>query len=174
MQNVVYEEHFPAFITIICYEWLHLIESLEAKAIITESLRYLTEQGKIAIHAFVIMDNHFHLIWRIRKGYRRPDVQRDFLHHTAKEILKHLKTHQPAVIEKIEVNLRDRKYQVWQRNSLSVELRTAKVYEQKLNYIHDNPVKAGVCTTAEDYRYSSARYYIKNERNWDFLIQGDD
>jgi len=33
----------------------------------------------------------------------------------------------------------------WERNALSVELRTEKVFEQKLDYIHDNPVKAGMC-----------------------------
>jgi putative transposase len=76
--------------------------------------------------------------------------------------------------EKIEVNLKDRKHQVWQRDSLSIELRSKKVYEQKLNYIHNNPVKAGKCIIEEDYKYSSARYYILNEKNWYFLANNDD
>ena len=68
------------------------------------------------------MDNHLHLIWRIKEDYKRADIQRDFLHDTAKEILKHLKEKNAQVLEKIDVNLKDRKYQVWQRNLLSIEL----------------------------------------------------
>ncbi|QQR98220.1 MAG: hypothetical protein IPK18_01385 [Sphingobacteriales bacterium] len=60
-----YEDKFPEFITITCYEWLALIKSNQAKEIIIESLRYLTQQNKIEVHAFVLMDNHMHLTWRI-------------------------------------------------------------------------------------------------------------
>lgn len=67
-----------------------------------------------------------------------------------------------------------RKYQFWQRNSLCIELRSENVYNQKLDYIHNNPVKAGMCILAEDYKYSSARYYIINEKNWSFLADADD
>ena len=57
------------------------------------------------------------------------------------------------------VNKADRKYQIWKRRPLSVELRTPTVFDQKLEYIHYNPVKAGLCTNPEDYYYSSARFY---------------
>jgi REP element-mobilizing transposase RayT len=170
----MYEEHFPEFITVTCYEWLPLIKGTDEKEIIIHSLQYLTEQNKISVYAFVLMDNHFHLIWRIRQGYKRSDVQRDFLHFTAKEIVKNLKIKNVELIEKIEVNFKDRKYQVWQRNSLSIELRSIRVYEQKLNYIHNNPVKAGLCILEEDYKYSSAKYYIANEKNWSFIKNAND
>ncbi len=170
----MYEEHFPEFITVTCYEWLPLISASTEKEIILQSLQFLTEQNKINVYAFVLMDNHFHLIWRIRQGFKRADVQRDFLHFTAKEILKNLKIKDDELVQKIEVNLKDRKYQVWQRNSLSIGLRRKKVYEQKLNYIHNNPVKTGLCVLGEDYKYSSAKYYRLNEKNWDFLINVDD
>ena len=167
------EDYFPEFITVTCYEWLPLISSSNEKEIIIQSLQFLTNQKKIHVYAFVLMDNHFHLIWRIRQGFKRADVQRDFLHYTAKEIIKNLKVANVELIDKIEVNLKDRKYQIWQRNSLSIELRSENVYTQKLNYIHDNPVKAGMCILAEDYKYSSAKYYILNEKNWDFLVNKD-
>ena len=170
----MFEEHFPEFITVTCYEWLSLISASTEKEIILQSLQFLTDQKKITIYAFVLMDNHFHMIWRIKQGYKRADVQRDFLHYTAKEILKNLKKNNAELAEKIEVNLKDRKYQVWQRNSLSIELRTEKVYNQKLDYIHNNPVKAGLCILAEEYKYSSAKYHIVNEKNWSFLTNADD
>jgi len=168
------EAYFPEFITVTCIEWLPLISKTNEKEIIAQSLQYLTDKKKIHIYAFVFMDNHFHMIWRIRHGYKRADVQRDFLHYTAKEIIKNLKDENIELVKKIKVNLKDRKYQVWQRNSLSVELRSEIVYNQKLDYIHNNPVKAGMCILAEDYKYSSARYYILNEKNWSFLADADD
>ena len=51
------------------------------------------------------------------------------------------------------------KYQFWERNALNTELRTAKVFNQKLNYIHRNPVEAGICKLPEEYKYSSALFY---------------
>jgi hypothetical protein len=43
------------------------------------------------------------------------------------------------------------------------------VFWQKLDYLHNNPVKAGLCKLPEDYKYSSARFYEKNEKDWVFL-----
>ncbi len=57
------------------------------------------------------------------------------------------------------VNKKDRQYQIWKRKPLSVELHTEKVFMQKLAYIHDNPVNAGLCQYSKDYHYSSAIFY---------------
>ncbi|MDX2195300.1 MAG: transposase, partial [Cytophagales bacterium] len=64
---------------------------------------------------------------------------------------------------------KDRKYQIWERNPLSIELRTKEVSEQKLDYIHLNPVKAGICHSSIEYKYSSAKFYELNQEEWDFL-----
>jgi putative transposase len=58
---------------------------------------------------------------------------------------------------------------VWERNSLGIPLWTPEVFRQKLEYIHANPVRAGRCELAEDYRYSSAKFYKQNENEWNFL-----
>ena len=64
-----------------------------------------------------------------------------------------------SFLAEFKVNKYDREYQIWKREPLSIELRTPDVFDQKLNYIHDNPVRAGLCTYPEDYYYSSAKYY---------------
>ncbi|MFT4018918.1 MAG: hypothetical protein QM668_18285 [Agriterribacter sp.] len=69
-----------------------------------------------------------------------------------------LKNH-PQVLAHFKVNAKDREYQFWERNPLSIELRTNTVYERKLDYIYWNPVKAGLCKIPEDYKYSSAKFY---------------
>ena len=46
---------------------------------------------------------------------------------------------------------------------------TEEVLKQKLDYIHNNPVKAGICTYPEDYRFSSAALYYGKPSEWDFI-----
>ena len=74
------------------------------------------------------------------------------------------------MLNELLVNAKDRKHQVWERNSLGVPLWSQEVFLQKLEYIHNNPVRAGLCRYPEDYKYSSARFYEKNERDWDFPL----
>jgi hypothetical protein len=62
-----------------------------------------------------------------------------------------------------------REYQFWERNPLSIELRTDKVYRQKLDYIHWNPVRAEICTIPDEYKYSSPLFYETGVDNWGFL-----
>jgi len=88
---------------------------------------------------------------------------------TAQMIIKDLRNNHPKVLEHFFVGARDRKYQIWERNPLSIELRTEEVLYQKLLYIHENPVKAGLFLTASDYLYSSASLYETGDSVWDFL-----
>ena len=73
------------------------------------------------------------------------------------------------MLAQYKVKSKDRKYQIWKRNALSIELITDKVYQQKLDYIHYNPVNAGLCNFPEEYRYSSASLYELNKTEWGFL-----
>ena len=62
-------------------------------------------------------------------------------------------------METFKVDAKDRAYQLWKRNALSVDLFSPKVLSQKIDYIHANPVKAGLCIQPEDYYFSSAKFY---------------
>ncbi len=143
------------------------------KDIIIDSLRFLSESRRIVVYGFVIMPNHFHLIWQMLGEHKREDVQRDFLKFTGQQILKHLRNEKSGLLQELLVQAKDRKYQVWERNSLGIPLWTDKVLLQKLDYVHDNPVKAGLCELPEDYKYSSAGFYLKQETNWNFLVHHD-
>ena len=166
---MIYAKEHPEFITVTCLEWTHVLAEDRIKEIIIDSLRYLTREGKVSVYAFVLMSNHFHLIWQMHGDHRREDVQRDFLKYTSQQILKALRQGNSPMLKALLVEAKDRKYQVWERNSLSIALWSPKVFDEKLEYIHNNPVKAGLCACAEDYKYSSARFYEMNEKSWDFL-----
>ena len=160
---------YPQFFTATNLEWKKLLQPEKYKDIIINSFRFLVDDKRIKLYAFVIMPNHLHLIWQMQPLIHSQDVQRDFLKYTAQKIKHDLRQHHPTVLEQFRVNAADREFQLWERNPLSIELRTDEVYQQKLNYIHWNPVKAGICRLPEEYKYSSALFYETGIDNWGFL-----
>ena len=172
MSDIITE--YPRFFTATNLEWKKLLTHDKYKNIVIESLRFLVNDKRVIVYGFVIMDNHIHVIWQLQAGRKRNDVQRDFLKYTAQHIRHDLIQHHPAVLKHFKVDAADREYQLWERNPLSIELRTDKVYRQKLDYIHWNPVKAGYCKLPEEYKYSSALFYETGIDNWGFLTHHRD
>jgi REP element-mobilizing transposase RayT len=154
-----YPIYWPQFFTATILEWKHLLRQEKYKTVIVDSLRYLTINKKITLFAFVIMDNHLHIIWQSLPGSTPASIQASFMKFTARQIKLDLTQHHPLVLEKFNVNAKDREYQFWERNPLAVYLYSPEVFMQKLEYIHWNPVKAGLCNLPEEYYYSSAKYY---------------
>jgi len=150
---------WPQFFTATNLEWKKLLASDKYKELIVDSLRFLVKDKRIKLFAFVIMPNHIHLIWQMETGVDPVAVQRDFLKYTAQKIKADLRVFHPSDLPLFKVNAKDRKYQFWERNPLSIELRSRKVFLQKLEYIHWNPVRAGFCDLPEQYAYSSAAFY---------------
>ncbi len=105
-----------------------------------EALRHRTELGVVTINAFVIMPNHFHIIWRVYDGINRADFQRDLMKFTARSIIKFMLMNDDPLLVKLKVKA-DMRQQVWERNFLIVELFTKEIFIQKLNYIHNNPLQ---------------------------------
>ena len=114
------------------------------------------------------------MIWQVLGDHKGNDVQRDFLKFTSQQILKVLRNEKSDMQVELLVEAKDRRYQVWERNSLGIPLWSPEVFWQKLEYIHYNPVRAGLCEYPEDYKYSSARFYLKNEKDWDFLVHHEE
>ena len=140
-------------------DWKHLLLDNRHKDIIVDSLKFLVTEKRIILNAFVIMSNHIHLIWQPTFAFTLSDIQASLLKHTAKQLKRSLAEKDAATLETYKVNKYDRSYQFWKRESLSIELRTHAVFMQKLEYIHYNPLKAGLCINPEDYYYSSAKFY---------------
>jgi REP element-mobilizing transposase RayT len=161
--------HYPQFYTATILEWKHLLLDDKHKDIIINSLKFLVKEKRIILNAFVIMSNHIHLIWQPRFAFSPSDVQASFMKHTAKQLKDSLFKKDKAILETYKVNKYDRLYQIWKRESLSIELRTHVVFMQKLEYIHYNPVKAGLCANPEGYYYSSAKFYFNTVDDFGML-----
>jgi len=154
----------PYFTTITCLQWKNVLRNEREKEIIIRSLRFMVENHRMIVSAFVIMHNHMHLIQQPCFGFTREDNQRDFLKYTSQQMLWNFKQEQSPWLKSLYVDARDRRRQVWERDSLNVSLFTPVVMDQKLAYIHQNPVKAGIVQYPEDYRYSSAAFYLRNQK----------
>ena len=152
-------------------KWYWLLEKDEYKDVIIESLQYLTDEGKIDVYAFVIMPNHIHLIWQPLPAETLTSIQLSFMKFTAQKIKLALIDDNSPLLPLCLVNKKDRLYQIWKRNPLSVELHSEKVFMQKLEYIHGNPVNAGLCQYPENYHYSSALFYEKGIDTFNMLTQ---
>ena len=141
------------------------------KDIIVESLRFLVKEKRVVVYSFVIMPNHIHIIWQVQGGHKRENLQRDFLKFTSQKIKYDLKDNNHELLKRFEVNATDRHYQLWERNPLSIDIYSRKVFMEKLNYIHRNPVheKWNLCKYPKDYKYSTAQFYQTGKDNWGFL-----
>ncbi|UPT68241.1 MAG: transposase [Sphingobacteriales bacterium JAD_PAG50586_3] len=162
----------PYFFTATILNWFPVLEEERYKEIITNSLKYLTNQNRVTVYGFVIMPNHIHIIWSMNEVDTKSAVQRDFLKYTSQQIKRDLEKTNPALLdERFLVEAVDRKYQLWERRPLSVEILTMPMFTQKLQYIHRNPLqeKWQLADTAEDYKYSSAAFYNLNDEYWSFL-----
>jgi REP element-mobilizing transposase RayT len=135
--------------------------------LVIESLKYCGEKKGLVIYAWCIMSNHVHLIISA-KDNNVSDVLGDFKKFTSKQILKAIIEHAGEsrrewmlqIFKKAgEANSRNTNYEFWQQDNQPKIIYTPDFGRQKLEYIHDNPVEAGIVEKAEEYCYSSARNY---------------
>jgi len=118
------------------------------------------------IHAFVIMSNHAHCLLSSNIGDLSGTI-RDFKTFTSKKIIEEIKLQNESRREWMlgqmkyfaKTNKRNSEYQFWTQENHPMELYSNKFKEQKLDYIHQNPVRAGIVDEPWEYIYSSARAY---------------
>ncbi len=170
------------FLTIQVVEWIDVFSRKNYRDCIIDSLKFCQDNKGLRMFAFVIMSNHIHMLVRSETG-NLSDTLRDFKSFTSKEILKMIMSEKESRKEwmlKIfrlaaSKHERNSEYQVWTHNNHAEEMFSNKFIEQKLEYIHNNPVRAGIVEYPEEYVYSSARNYADKDglldvslvyRNW--------
>ena len=159
------ESHCPHFITATINNWLPVFTQPEAVNIILDSWRFLQQKSWFEIFGYVILENHLHLV--ARSEDLSGDIWR-FKSYTAKQILAYLKDQKATrLLHLLAYTKRPHKtesnYQVWEEGSHPQRIDNETVLLQKLDYIHQNPVKRGYVDAAEHWRYSSARNYAGQE-----------
>lgn len=144
-------------------DWKLLLANDTFKKIIIDSWRTLVERKKILIYGFVIMPNHLHVIWEMISMNGKEMPHASFNKFTSHQFLKCLRSVVSAsVIEEYHVtDDKERNHRFWQRDALAVNMDSRDKIEQKLEYIHLNPLQErwNLVSKPEDYYWSSARFY---------------
>jgi putative transposase len=146
------------FVTATVVQWVDVFTRSAYSDIVLDSLRFCQNKKGLQIYGWVIMSNHLHMICNCRDGFDLSDTLRDFKKYTS-----------TAIVNAIENNAGESRkdwllwllrqngeIQFWQPGNHPEEIRSADFFRQKLNYIHQNPVRAGIVVKEEEYRYSSA------------------
>jgi REP element-mobilizing transposase RayT len=154
------------FMTFQIVDWVDIFTRKIYKDIIIDSFKYSIENKGFQLFAFVIMSNHVHLIAHSRIGCLSENV-RDIKKFTSKKIVETMLTvpesRRDWIISRFKYNAskhkRNKEVQVWTHENHAIQLFSNKFIKEKIEYIHYNPVRAGIVERPEDYLYSSARNY---------------
>jgi putative transposase len=169
----IVDPKLPHFVTCTVLHWIPIFTRPDTVDIVLESLQFLMKDS-LKIFAYVILENHLHLI------AQSEDLGRDiarFKSFTAKGLVQYLAEknvkqllYQLAFYKKAHKD--DRAYQLWQEGYHPEWIQTDEMMRQKIEYIHQNPVKRGYVDKAEHWRYSSARNYAGQVGLLDVSIKG--
>jgi REP element-mobilizing transposase RayT len=159
----------PHYVTFTVMDWVDVFTRKRYKDIVVESLMYCQQEKGMVVYGYVIMSNHIHTIIQSEKD-DLSGLIRDFKKHTAKRILESIKNEPESrrewMLERFEKAAkkhgRNKKYQFWKCGNHPEEVYSEKFLWSKLDYIHLNPVRAGLVAKASEYVYSSATNYVKD------------
>lgn len=163
-----YKFHKPDglyFVTFATVGWVDVFTRRDFKDVVVESLRFCQKEKGLLLFGWVIMSNHVHLIAEASEGFKLQDIIRDLKKFTSKQIIRAIEEHPgesrrewmlKMFREAGAANSNNKGYQFWQQHNRPIELATNEMIERYVNYLHENPVKAGYVEHAEDYLYCSA------------------
>lgn len=166
---IIRDQAKPHYITATVVDWVDVFSRKSYNDCIIESLEFCIKNKGMILYGFVIMSNHIHLVIQ-SKNNKLSDLIRDFKKFTAKTILNKIETEPESradwMLKRFEFacksHSRNEKYQFWQYGSHPEEIYSEKFFWSKLDYIHLNPVRAGIVSKASHYIYSSASNYVND------------
>ncbi|MDZ7798159.1 MAG: transposase [Patescibacteria group bacterium] len=182
-------ENHAYFVTSKVYYNLEIFVYNKFCQMLINNFKFYRKAKNFKLLGYVIMPNHLHtIIWPQGKN-SISDIMRDFKEFTAKQIIKSL-NHREALAPRPELskyiartglgtgsspskilkcfkkgakNINNQNYKVWQSRNWIENIFSIKFLKQKLNYIHNNPVRAKLVKKPEDYKYSSFKNYYRDE-----------
>ena len=160
----IYEGVYPHLVTSTVVYWIPVFCRDDYFRLLTDSLCHCIERKGLMVHAYVIMPNHFHAVLSQTDG-RLSDVIRDLKKHTSK-----------ALAAKLELDGRmtwlaamrraaghEGGVRVWDEAFHPEQVHTEAFCQQKLDYMHNNPVRAGYISDPSEWKYSSAAACFRGE-----------
>jgi putative transposase len=154
---VVRNQGAAHFVTFTVHQWADVFTRSRYVDILLESLKHCQKEKGLEIYTWVIMSNHCHFILRA-KNENLSDIIRDFKKYTAKSIYKSIEENSKESRREwlLEVLKYKEKIWFWEEGYHGEEIIDTEFFYTKVNYIHLNPVKAGIVEKEEEYLLSSA------------------
>ena len=166
-----YKFHNPEgvyFVSFAVVGWLDVFTINKYKDLIVESLAFCQKNKGMEIHAWCIMTSHIHLIFRSIENQKPELLLGDFKRFTSRGVIKAIQENPKESRKEFlldyfkkeaEKNSNTTNNQFWRHDNKPIELWSNEVIQQKIDYIHNNPVEEGIVFRPEDYKYSSASDY---------------
>jgi putative transposase len=156
------------FITFAVVEWVDVFSRQEYRDTVVQSIAFCQQRKGLRLHGWVMMTNHLHMLISAGGDTTLSDILRDFKKYTSNEIITAIEKSSTESRQRwmMEIfreagrqNARNTTHQFWQQDNMPMECFSYEFTRQKLDYIHRNPVAAGIVSRPEDYLYSSAGDY---------------
>jgi len=150
-------------LTFSCFRRQAFLSKDGSRQWLIEAIERAREKLRFHVWAYVIMPEHAHLlVWPTEPVYDISNVLNSIKQSVAKRALPFVRRHAPAFLQRME----DRQpngvvhYRFWQRGGGYDRnvFEPATVFEQ-IQYMHNNPVRRGLCATPEDWPWSGAADY---------------
>ena len=156
------EENRVYFLTSTVVEWIPAFLLPETRRVVVDALVYCRKEKGLHLYAYVIMENHLHLL------AEAPDLSRvmqSFKRHTAVRVMEVINNaRQTWMLNQFAYYRKkykeESRRQFWQEGSHPQLVTGMDMLRQKADYIHANPVRRGWVESPEHWRYSSARNYL--------------
>jgi REP element-mobilizing transposase RayT len=161
----IVQDHALYFVTFSVVEWLPVFVREESCRMITDSFNFCQEHKHLRINAYVIMPTHLHamLFDEDFDPDRLQQTLTDLRKFTGSQLVGYCTTHMPACFARTlrAASGKDRQHRFWQAGIHPEAIYTQSFWQQKLDYLHDNPCRKGLVREANHWRHSSAAHWLE-------------
>jgi putative transposase len=157
-----YPDNHCYFITSTVNGRLPILTDRQVSKILFDNITVAKSLLGFKLFGYVIMPDHWHLLTYFALGKDCLAFNRDFKRFTALHIIKMLEDREDKALVNAfrSFSSSKSKYSVWKAQARVIPLYTMRKVQQKLDYIHNNPVKKGLSNSPDEYSLSSAAFYI--------------
>jgi REP element-mobilizing transposase RayT len=167
------------FLTLTIVGWIDVFTRKNHKMVIIDSLRYCQKEKGLVLFGYCLMASHLHLIARAESNRALSSILRDFKKFTSKAIVRQILSEPESrrdwmleYFRKAGENLKGiTNYKVWQSGNHAEVVSSNNFFDEKLEYLHNNPVEELIVKNPEDYFFSSARNYAGLDNYLDIVLE---
>jgi REP element-mobilizing transposase RayT len=165
----LFKSHEPNtfhYVTCVTYRRIPIFRSDSAANLLIEALVETKKRSRMKLIGYVVMPDHTHLILN-PLDCDISKLMNSIKSASARSIIDWLiHNHHHQSLSKLELAVaqkRSHTHAVWQKGFSSIDLWSPKFVRQKLDYIHANPVRAGLCEHPAKWKWSSYRAYLPHD-----------